>query len=142
MKKIIRSWLCLTLAAALSGCSLFKSAEPASPTEETEPLVLTDATVESAESEETTVQAIEESTAPAEAGGNPDDAVARELSVTVSEDTYFVNNHELSFDELVEEIGANDGGVYVRIFDENATLNAFERLRDYLATNEIGYELS
>ncbi|MCM1335281.1 MAG: hypothetical protein NC084_12745 [Bacteroides sp.] len=146
MKRITRSWLCLTLAATvLSGCSLFKSGETAEATDAAETLALTEETRETAP-EETTVSSDEadeaESTPLAEEGGNPDRATAREISVTVSEDKYFVDNHELTFDELVEEIGAGGGEAFVRISDENATLNAFEKLRDYLAENEIEYELS
>lgn len=143
MKKIIAFCLCLTLIPVLlGGCSLGKS-DPAAPsTEKPEQSVSDEDNPDNTDPAETSSSTTEESSYISEAGGNPGNAAVKEISVTVSEDKYFVDNHEMSFDELTAEIQADNGDTFVRIFDENATLNAFEKLKNYLEDNAIEYELS
>lgn len=71
-------------------------------------------------------------------GGNPD--TAKYIEVTVSEDKYFYDNHEISFDELVEVLDGLDENTSVKISDENATLKAYENLTKTLDEREILFE--
>jgi hypothetical protein len=75
-------------------------------------------------------------------GGNPEKAEKEKvLEITVSEDKYFVDNHEVSFDEFVEKVQALGEESYVRLYDEKSTLKAFKKVKDYLEENKIYYEL-
>lgn len=78
--------------------------------------------------------------APNAAGGNPD--IAEYIEVTVSEDKYFYENHEISYDDLIEVLDGLDGNTAVMISDENATLNAYENLTKALEERGILYELA
>ena len=78
---------------------------------------------------------------PEDGGGNPDISNATVLSITVSEDRYFVDNHEIDFDDLVEKIKTLAEGSYVKLFDEKSTLKAFNRIKEYLEENNIPYEV-
>lgn len=143
MKKIIAFCLCLTFVTVLfSGCLFDKNGNSTPLTEESEQSVSSEDNPDSTDPTETSSSTTEESSYISEAGGNPDNVTVKEILITVSEDKYFVDNHEMSFDELTEEIQADNGDVFVRIFDENATLNAFEKLKNYLEDNVIEYELS
>lgn len=143
MKKMIAFCLCLTLVPVLlSGCSFDKNGNTTLPTEGTEQSISSEDDPAGTDPAETSNTTTEESSYLSEAGGNPDNAAVKEILVTVSEDKYFVDNHEMSFEELTEEIQADNEGTFVRIFDENATLNAFEKLKNYLEENAIEYELS
>lgn len=71
-------------------------------------------------------------------GGNPD--IARYIEVTVSEDKYFYENHEILFDDLIKVFGALDENTAVKISDENATLKAYESLTKALEEREILFE--
>ncbi len=155
MKKLTLLWLSLALAAILllNGCTSCSSCTNCLNTEEDSSNVSTEelnqtATAESVntavEPEATSVPATapEESSQTSQAGGNPDKEVVKEITITVSEDKYFVDNHEKSFDELVEELKAENGSVLVKLYDENATFNAFDKVKNYLEDNDIEYELS
>ena len=71
-------------------------------------------------------------------GGNPE--IADYIEVTVSEDKYFYQNHEISYDDLIRVFDGLDGNTAVRISDENATLKAYESLTKALEEREILYE--
>lgn len=71
-------------------------------------------------------------------GGNPD--IASYIEVTVSEDKYFYENHEISYDDLIKVLDGLDGKTAVRISDENATLKAYESLTKALAERGILFE--
>lgn len=71
-------------------------------------------------------------------GGNPD--TAKYIEVTVSEDKYFYENHEISYDDLVKVFDELDENTSVKISDENATLKAYESLTKALEEREILYE--
>lgn len=71
-------------------------------------------------------------------GGNLD--MANYIEVTVSEDKYFYENHEISYDELIKVFDELGGNTAVMISDENATLNAYESLTKALEEREIMFE--
>lgn len=72
------------------------------------------------------------------AGGNPD--FAAYIEVTVSEDKYFYENHEISYDDLIKVFDELDGNTAVKISDENATLKAYESLTKALEERGIFLE--
>ena len=71
-------------------------------------------------------------------GGNPD--TAKYIEVTVSEDKYFYENHEISYDDLIKVFDELDENTAVKISDENATLKAYESLTKALEEREILFE--
>ncbi len=72
------------------------------------------------------------------AGGNPD--IANYIEVTVSEDKYFYENHEILFDDLIKVFDELDDNTAVKISDENATLKAYESLTKALEERGILFE--
>ena len=70
-------------------------------------------------------------------GGNPGNPDSFSMEITVSEDKYFVDNHEISFDELKAKIDGLETGAVIKINDENSTLKAFNAVKDYLTEKEI-----
>ena len=143
---------CVILTLALSGCS--KKEDQTTSTSDT---TTQDSVMTSTETvTETTTSSINDTTNasgekttdsngsdeyPEDGGGNPGVSNATELSVTVSEDKYFVDNHEISFDDLVEKISALSENSYVKLYDEKSTLKAFNKIKDYLEENGILYEI-
>ena len=71
-------------------------------------------------------------------GGNPD--IAKYIEVTVSEDKYFYENHEILYDDLIKVLDELDVNTAVKISDENATLKAYESLTKALVEREILFE--
>ncbi len=71
-------------------------------------------------------------------GGNPD--IANYIEVTVSEDKYFYENHEILYDDLIKVFKELDENTAVMISDENATLKAYKRLTKALEECGILYE--
>lgn len=74
-------------------------------------------------------------------GGNPGNTDSFAMEITVSEDKYFVDNHEISFDELKAKIDGLETGAVIKINDENSTLKAFNAVKDYLTEKEIAYSV-
>ncbi len=74
-------------------------------------------------------------------GGNPGNPDSFAMEITVSEDKYFVDNHEISFDELKAKIDGLETGAVIKINDENSTLKAFNAVKDYLTEKEIAYSV-
>lgn len=74
-------------------------------------------------------------------GGNPGNPDSFAMEITVSEDKYFVDNHEISFDELKTKIDGLETGAVIKINDENSTLKAFNAVKDYLTEKEIAYSV-
>ncbi len=74
-------------------------------------------------------------------GGNPGNTDSFALEITISEDKYFVDNHEISFDELKAKIDGLETGAVIKINDENSTLKAFNAVKDYLTEKEIAYSV-
>lgn len=74
-------------------------------------------------------------------GGNPGNTDSFAMEITVSEDKYFVDNHEISFDELKTKIDGLETGAVIKINDENSTLKAFNTVKDYLTEKEIAYSV-
>lgn len=75
-------------------------------------------------------------------GGNSGNTDSFALEITISEDKYFVNNHEISFDELKTKIDGLETGAVIKINDENSTLKAFNAVKDYLDEKKIAYSVS
>ena len=74
-------------------------------------------------------------------GGNPGNTDSFAMEITVSEDKYFVDNHEISFDELKTKIDGLETGAVIKINDENSSLKAFNAVKDYLTEKEIAYSV-
>lgn len=74
-------------------------------------------------------------------GGNPGNPDSFAMEITVSENKYFVDNHEISFDELKTKIDGLETGAVIKINDENSTLKAFNAVKDYLTEKEIAYSV-
>ena len=68
-------------------------------------------------------------------GGNPGNTDSFALEITISEDKYFVDNHESEIDGL-------EAGATIKINDENSTLKAFNAVKDYLDKKKIAYNVS
>lgn len=75
-------------------------------------------------------------------GGNPGNTDSFALEITISEDKYFVNNHEIGIEELKSEIDGLEAGATIKINDENSTLKAFNAVKDYLDKKKIAYSVS
>lgn len=74
-------------------------------------------------------------------GGNSGNTDSFAMEITVSENKYFVDNHEISFDELKAKIDGLETGAVIKINDENSTLKAFNAVKDYLTEKEIAYSV-
>ena len=72
------------------------------------------------------------------AGGNPD--IAKYIEITVSEEKYFHENHEISYDALIMMLDELPKNTTVKISDENATLKAYENLTKALEERGIMFE--
>ena len=145
-KKIVSAALILCAGLALTACtaennplnSLFANEQSTTGTSDTSETT----TGMSDEPEMTSSTPGSETTDsdPGAEGGNPD--IAKYIEVTVSEDKYFYENHEISYDDLIEVLDGLDGNTAVIISDENATLNAYESLTKALEEREILYEVA
>lgn len=87
---------------------------------------------------ETSVTTVWESS-PAE-GGNPVEIT--EIEITVSENQYYYDNAEISFDELTELIDGLGKNNIVKIYDDYASAKAYENLTSLLDKCEIPYKES
>ena len=74
-------------------------------------------------------------------GGNPGNPEKYAMEITISEDKYFVDNHEISFDGLKAKIDGLETGAVIKVNDENSTLKAFNAVKDYLTEKEIAYSV-
>ena len=72
------------------------------------------------------------------AGGNPD--IAKYIEITVSEEKYFHENHEISYDDLIMMLDELPKNTTVKISDENATLKAYENLTKAFEERGIMFE--
>lgn len=100
------------------------------------------AEVSSADSSDTTESSSDAQTSDVSSeGGNPGNTDSFAMEITVSEDKYFVDNHEISFDELKAKIDGLETGAVIKINDENSTLKAFNAVKDYLTEKEIAYSV-
>lgn len=75
-------------------------------------------------------------------GGNHGNTDRFALEITISEDKYFVNNHEISIEELKSEIDGLEAGATIKINDEKSSLKAFNAVKDYLDEKKITYNVS
>lgn len=71
-------------------------------------------------------------------GGNSD--ITKYIEITVAEDKYFYENHEILYDELIKVFDEADENTVVKISDENATLKAFKDLTKALEKRGIMFE--
>ena len=100
------------------------------------------AEVSSADSSETTDSSSDVQTGDVSAeGGNSGNTEKFAMEITISEDKYFVDNHEISFDELKAKINGLEMGAVIKVNDENSTLKAFNAVKDYLNEKEISYSV-
>lgn len=74
-----------------------------------------------------------------ETGGNPAENHSHVLEITVFEDNYFYESHEVSYEELLLIFEELKEGDMVIIYDENASLNACQKVIIYLEEQEILY---
>lgn len=74
-----------------------------------------------------------------ENGGNPVEINITYYRITISENKYFYDNHEISFKDLKKDIDDFDDTIIVEISDENATQNAYKQLVDVLEDKKISY---
>lgn len=74
-----------------------------------------------------------------ETGGNPLDNYAETVIITVFEDHYLYENHEISFEELITLLNRLEEGDIITIYDENATWNAYQKLISALNERNILY---
>ena len=136
-RKILSALLIAAMSLTFSACSFVEEAFGKA----TEPQITmpgnTQETLDSSDSADVTTAADEESNEGSE-GGNPD--ISKYIDVTVSEDKYFYDNKEISFEDLVKVFEGLDENTAVRITDENATLKAFESLTKALLERGILYE--
>ena len=143
MKRLVRiSVLAVVFGFLLVGCTEqgnVESSVSSSSSESTQGNSVSIITTEivTTEIEETTLASYTD-----EAGGNPEQVTFSEYVVTVSDDKYFVDNHIIDYDELLEQINALDDNWYVKIYDENSTLKAFRKLKEYLEENDIPFEIA
>ena len=109
--------------------------DPAADTsnEETEAAESTSAELPEEETQETTAEPTDE------AGGNPEDGNSFSIEVTVSENTYIYDNHEISFDELMEILDTLTEGDVVKISDDNASLDAYSKLTSAILERGLSY---
>ena len=75
-------------------------------------------------------------------GGNPGNPDSFAMEITVSEDKYFVDNHEIGIEELKSEIDGLEAGATIKINDEKSSLKAFNAVKDYLDEKKIAYSVS
>lgn len=73
------------------------------------------------------------------AGGNSDSYV--QIEITVSNNKYFYNNHEVTFDEFKELLTDADENTNVILYDELASSASFKQLTDYLDEKEVPYSI-
>lgn len=125
------------LAGAFAGCTFFDKQDSESSSEsvttaetptETEQ-VTTSAAEESSETETTTVTD----------GGNSDNAEYMYYKVTVSGDSYYNENGEITFNDLIGEVSSLDENYIVEIIDDNASLKAYELLTTSLYDISVPY---
>ena len=134
-KKIALATLILAASLALTGCSFINDTlGSCSPTSQTADEQTTTAPSGDSETTTTTADETKDSNSGGE-GGNPD--IADYIEVTVSEDKYFYENHEISFDDLIKVLDELDKNTAVKISDDNATLKAYESLTKALEEREI-----
>lgn len=139
-KKIALATLILTAGFALTACTPpstandNRSPNPQATDEQTTTTILNDSEITTTTTDSETT----DGNLNAE-GGNPD--IAGYVEVTVSEDKYFYENHEISFDELMEVLDGLEENTAVRISDDNAALKDFENLTKALEERSIIYEV-
>lgn len=75
-------------------------------------------------------------------GGNHGNTDSFALEITISEDKYFVDNHEIGIEELKSEIDGLEAGATIKINDEKSSLKAFNAVKDYLDEKKITYNVS
>lgn len=75
-------------------------------------------------------------------GGNPGNTDSFALEITISEDKYFVNNHEIGIEELKSKIDGLEAGATIKINDEKSSLKAFNAVKDYLDEKKVTYSVS
>ena len=75
-------------------------------------------------------------------GGNSGNTDSFAMEITISEDKYFVDNHEIGIEELKSKIDGLEAGATIKINDEKSSLKAFNAVKDYLDEKKIAYSVS
>ena len=101
--------------------------------EETEEAESTSAESPEEETQETTAEPTDE------AGGNPEDGNSFSLEITVSENTYIYDNHEISYEELLEIFDTLNENDIVKLSDDNASLDAYSKLTSAILERGLSY---
>ena len=65
-----------------------------------------------------------------------DPDVYDEREITISENKYFYDNHEISYNEFCDTMSQFDSNTTVKIYDELASDSAFQKIISYL--DEVG----
>ena len=81
----------------------------------------------------------EEDVLSEESGGNSEARHSRTMEITVFNSTYFYENHEISYEELLSVFEELEEGDVVIIYDENAAWNAYQEIVSALEQREILY---
>lgn len=140
-KKIALAALILGVSFLFTACSDPKENLNSNPNNSSNSQTVSEqnsSTPENSETSDSTPSSEMTGSASSAAGGNPDTAVY--IEITVSENKYFYENHEISFDELVEVLDDLDENTSVKVSDENAALKAYERLTNALEERKIPFE--
>lgn len=74
---------------------------------------------------------------PTESDGGGAEAERKIISVTVSEDVYLIENEEISLDNVIEKLKAENAAA--ELHDDNASLSAYEALKTALTDNGIEF---
>lgn len=145
-KKILISLLAFSVVAFSSCEILDRLSSGSSDTQTVSDSADADASNEETEAEESTsAESAEEETQETtaeptdEAGGNPGDGNSFSIEVTVSENTYIYDNHEISYEELLEILDTLNENDVVKISDDNASLDAYSKLTAALEERGISY---
>ena len=135
-KKIALAALILTASLTFTACTFINDVlginSPDSQT--TDEQTTTDTSNDPEITIDTTTGETTDSNSNAE-GGNSD--IANYIEVTVAEDKYFYENHEISYDDLIKVFDELDENTAVKLNDENATLKAYESLTNALEERGI-----
>lgn len=135
-KKIILTALILGIFFTFTACRFNKSSEKISSDSQVTDEQDTSRTSDNSETTDNNSETTDSNLTAS--GGNPDIAVY--IDVTVSENKYFYQNHEILYDDLIKVFDELNENTIVRINDENATLRAYESLTKTLEERGILFE--
>lgn len=71
--------------------------------------------------------------------GNQEESRGQSIKITVFEDSYFYENHVVPYEELMVLLDDLKEEDVVTVYDDNAALNAYQKLITVLEEREISY---